>query len=163
MEAIYQYVCPPPAMVPTMMEGLVTVETKTIGGPAVVRAVMIAFGFVIIHPFLDGNGRIHRFLIHDMLSRDGLAEQGLIIPVSAHMLNNMKDYDAAPEDFSKPLMQRITFTSAANGQLAVTNPDEVASYFRYPELTLQSTYLAQTIQSTIHHDLSRRTVFFETL
>lgn len=50
------------------------------------------------HPFLDGNGRIHRFLIHDLLTRDSLTEQGLIIPVSAHMLNNMKDYDAALED-----------------------------------------------------------------
>lgn len=87
-----------------MMQGLVELEQKTNDSPVVVRAAMIAFGFVFIHPFLDGNGRIHRFLIHDMLTRDGLAEQGLIIPVSANMLNNMKDYDAALEDFSKPLM-----------------------------------------------------------
>ena len=161
MEEIYHYVCPPPDMVRTMMEGLVAVEQKTIGGPAVVRAAMIAFGFVFIHPFLDGNGRIHRFLIHDMLTRDGLAEQGLIIPVSAHMVNNLKDYDAALEDFSKPLMQRIAFTAATNGEVTVTNPDEVAAYFRYPDLTLQSTYLAQTIQSTIRHDLSEELFFLE--
>jgi Fic/DOC family len=161
MEEIYHYVCPPPDMVRTMMEGLVAVEQKTTGGSAVVRAAMVAFGFVFIHPFLDGNGRIHRFLIHDMLTRDGLAEQGLIIPVSAHMVNNLKDYDAALEDFSKPLMQRITFTAAANGQVTVTNPAEVSAYFRYPDLTLQSTYLAQTIQSTIRHDLSEELFFLE--
>jgi len=161
MDEIYHYVCPPPEIVRAMMEGLVTVEQKTMGGPAVVRAAMIAFGFVFIHPFLDGNGRIHRFLIHDMLTRDGLAEQGLIIPVSAHMLNNLKDYDAALEDFSKPLMQRIAFTAAANGQVTVTNPAEVAAYFRYPDLTLQSTYLAQTIQSTIRNDLSEELFFLE--
>jgi len=161
MEEIYHYVCPPPDMVRTMMEGLVAVEQKTMGGPAVIRAAMIAFGFVFIHPFLDGNGRIHRFLIHDMLTRDGLAEKGLIIPVSAHMLNNMKDYDAALEDFSKPLMQRITFTAGAGGQVTVTNPDDVAGYFRYPDLTMQSTYLAQTIQSTIRHDLSEELFFLE--
>ncbi len=161
MEEIYHYVCPPPAMVKSLMEGLVAVEQKTAGGPAVVRAAMIAFGFVFIHPFLDGNGRIHRFLIHDMLTRDGLAEQGLIIPVSAHMLNNLKDYDAALEDFSKPLMQRITFNAAANGKITVTNPDEVAAYFRYPDLTLQSIYLTQTIQSTIRHDLSEELFFLE--
>ena len=161
MEEIYHYICPPPDMVHSMMEGLVAVEQKTIGGSAVVRAAMIAFGFVFIHPFLDGNGRIHRFLIHDMLTRDGLAEQGLIIPVSAHMLNNLKDYDAALEDFSKPLMQRIAFNAAANGQVTATNPTDVAAYFRYPDLTMQSTYLAQTIQSTIRHDLSEELFFLE--
>lgn len=161
MEEIYHYICPPPEMVRTMMGGLIALEQKTKNGPAMVRAAMIAFGFVFIHPFLDGNGRIHRFLIHDMLTRDGLAEQGLIIPVSAHMLNNLKDYDNALEDFSKPLMQRIAFNAGANGQVSVINPEEVAAYFRYPDLTQQSTYLAQTIQATIRHDLSEELFFLE--
>ncbi|MGN6395834.1 MAG: Fic family protein [Mucilaginibacter sp.] len=161
MEEIYHYVCPPPDMVHTMMQGLVALEHKTTGGPAVVRAAMIAFGFVFIHPFLDGNGRIHRFLIHDMLTRDGLAERGLIIPVSANMLNNMKNYDAALEDFSKPLMQRIQFTATSKGELNVTNPHEVAAYFRYPDLTLQSVYLGQTIQDTIRQDLFEELFFLE--
>jgi Fic family protein len=102
MEEIYHYICPPPDMVRSMIKGLVGAEQKTKGGPAVVRAAMVAFGFVFIHPFLDGNGRIQRFLIHDMLTRGGLAEQGLIIPVSAHMLNDMRDYDAALEDSRNP-------------------------------------------------------------
>ena len=161
MEEIYHYICPPPDLVGTLMDGLLAAEQKTTAGPVVVRAAMIAFGFVFIHPFLDGNGRIHRFLIHDMLTRDGLAEQGLIIPVSAHMVNHLKDYDTVLEDFSKPLMKRITFNAGANGQLTVTNPGEVAAYFRYPDLTLQSTYLAQTIQSTISHDLQEELFFLD--
>lgn len=72
-------------------------EGKNSGTLAVARAAIIAFGFVFIHPFLDGNGRIHRFLIHDMLTRDGLSEQGLIIPVSAHMLQNIVEYDTVLE------------------------------------------------------------------
>lgn len=161
MEEIFHYICPPPDLVRTMMNGLVSVEQKTRGIPAVVRAAMVAFGFVFIHPFLDGNGRIHRFLIHDMLTRDRLTEPGLIIPVSAHMLNNLKAYDAALEDFSKPLMQRITFSIEANGEVTVTNQEEVSPYFRYPDLTFQCTYLAQTIQETIRHDLSEELFFLK--
>lgn len=136
-------------MVQSMMKGLIDVEEKITGEPAVGRAAIISFGFVFIHPFEDGNGRIHRFLIHDMLTRDGLAEQGLIIPVSAHMVNNMKDYDAALESYSKPLMQRIKFQQDEKGELTISNPQEVTVYFRYPDLTAQSAYLAKTIQATI--------------
>lgn len=34
-----------------------------------VLAAGIAFGFVFIHPFEGGNGRIHRYLIHHVLAK----------------------------------------------------------------------------------------------
>ena len=80
-----------------------------------------------------------------MVSRDGLDEQDLIIPISAHMLNNRKDYDMALENFSRPLMERIKFSTRADGHVTVHNPKEVEAYFRYPNLTHQSIYLARTI------------------
>lgn len=160
-EEICHYVCPPPSMIGSMMKGLITTEEKTIGSPEVVRAAIIAFGFVFIHPFLDGNGRIHRFLIHDMLTRDGLAEQGLIIPVSANMLQNMAEYDRILERYSKPLMQRVRFTILASGDLNIENADEVSPHFRYPDLTMQSEYLAKTIISTIQEDLVEELYFLE--
>jgi len=161
MEEIYHYICPPPGMVRSMMEGLTALEKKTAGIPAAIRAALIAFGFVFIHPFLDGNGRIHRFLIHDMLTRDGLAEQDVVIPISARMLNNMRDYDAALEDFSLPLMQRIRFIRSADGEITVTNPEETAPYFRYPDLTVQSAYLAHTIYAAVRQDLSDELSFLQ--
>jgi Fic family protein len=161
MEEVYHYICPPPKIVHSMMKGLIAVAEKTAGESAVVRAAIIAFGFVFIHPFEDGNGRIHRFLIHDMLTRDGLAEHGLIIPVSAHMINNMRDYDTVLENYSKPLMQRVKYTSSSKGAINITNPEDVNSYFRYPDLTAQSAYLARTIQATIQQDLSEELFFLE--
>jgi len=47
-------------------------------------------GFVLIHPFEDGNGRIHRFLIHHVLARRGFTPQGLLFPVSAVMLHDRR-------------------------------------------------------------------------
>jgi Fic family protein len=86
---------------------IVLLEDKSTGAPQIVRAAIIAFGFVFIHPFIDGNGRVHRFLIHDMLTRDCIAEQGLVTPVSTHMLQHISEYDMARVYYSKPLMQRV--------------------------------------------------------
>ena len=57
----------------------------------VVAAAMIAFGFVFIHPFVDGNGRIHRYLIHHVLAERGFAPKGIVFPVSAVILERIDD------------------------------------------------------------------------
>ena len=41
----------------------------------VLVAAKIAFGFVFIHPFVDGNERLHRYIIHHVLSQTGYTEQ----------------------------------------------------------------------------------------
>ena len=160
-EEMYHYVCPPPDLLSSLMNGLSILEEKSTGAPPIVRAAIIAFGFVFIHPFLDGNGRIHRFLIHDMLTRDGIAEQGLVIPISAHMLQHMSEYDMALESYSKPLSQRVKFSILENGELRIDNSDEVCSYYRYPDLTSQSEYLAKAIFSTIQEDLFEELYFLQ--
>lgn len=68
-----------------------------------VKAACAAFGLVYLHPFMDGNGRLHRFLIHHVLARSGLLGQGLTIPVSAVMLKHIPDYHAVLSGFSRPV------------------------------------------------------------
>lgn len=158
-QSILHYVCPPPAMVETMMTGLQYAAEKTSGTEAIVRAALFAFGFVFIHPFEDGNGRLHRFIIHDILVHDGVVPEGVIIPVSAHMLNNIKAYDQILETYSKPLMQRIKYSMSEEGEVTVTNADDVQGYYRYPDLTSQATYLAETIHATLKDDMPDELLF----
>jgi Fic family protein len=139
----FHYICPPPQIASSLMKGLQALAIKTSDTASEIRAGLIAFGFVFIHPFEDGNGRLHRFLIHDVLAHDKKVPQGIIIPVSAHMLNNIKECDIILEKYSKPLMQRIKFTSSDIGKVEITNPKEVEGYFRYPELTDHCVYLFQ--------------------
>ena len=85
---IVHYICPKPEDVPGLMEGLLESHRrmKPGGVPALVHAAVISYGFVFIHPFEDGNGRIHRFLIHNVLSLQGELPSGLIFPISASIL-----------------------------------------------------------------------------
>ena len=127
----------------------------------VVRAAAVAFGFVFIHPFEDGNGRIHRFLIHDFLSRDNFLPSGMIIPVSAHMVNNMKPYNDALEAYSKPLMYIVKHTKNEEQNLVVLNASEVEGYYRFPDLTIQTDYLCKVIDSSVSYDLPNELNFLQ--
>jgi hypothetical protein len=161
-DELVHYICPPPKFVTSLMNGLKATAERTYGSSrAEIRAAMLPFAFVFIHPFEDGNGRLHRFLIHDILVHDGLVPAGIIIPVSAHMLNNIKDYDSVLEKYSKPLMQRIKFVKDRNGQIVVTNPEEVEGYFRYPDLTEQCIYLLETIHATLREDMPEELMFLQ--
>lgn len=62
-----------------MIEGLVAFDRKAAPDlDAVLAAAIVAFAFIYIHPFADGNGRLHRYLIHHVL-----AERGFNPPVSS--------------------------------------------------------------------------------
>ena len=92
-------------------------------------------------------------MIHDFLIRNQIVEKGMIIPVSAHMVNHIKEYDQILEKYSKPLMKRVKFDVNENQSITVKNPEEIEGYYRYPDLTEQSIYLANIIKDTIAEDI----------
>ena len=53
------------------------------GLDAVLQAAATAFGFVYIHPLQDGNGRLHRCLIHHVLAERKFTPPGIVFPVSS--------------------------------------------------------------------------------
>lgn len=160
-DEIIQYVCPPPEFLSDLMKDLSNTAIKMEGVNPIVRSAAVAFGFVFIHPFEDGNGRIHRFLIHDFLSRDNFLPSGMIIPVSAHMVNNMKLYDDALEAYSKPLMYIIKYTKNEGQKLMVLNASEVEGHYRFPDLTIQTEYLCKVIETSVSQDLPNELNFLQ--
>lgn len=101
------YLPPPPALAHALMDALMAFDN----GPAVavdplVWASVLSFGFVLIHPFMDGNGRLSRFLFHQALCRPGALRDGLILPVSVAMKKHERDYLHALQTFSRPARER---------------------------------------------------------
>lgn len=58
----------------------------------VLQAACIVFGFVYIHPLADGNGRLHRCLIHHVLAERKFTPKGMVFSVSSVMLDQIDDY-----------------------------------------------------------------------
>ncbi len=76
------FVCPKPEDLADLMEGLIVAHKRMNTGnvSTVIHAAVIAYGFVFLHPFEDGNGRIHRFLIHNILARQDFTPEGVMFP-----------------------------------------------------------------------------------
>ncbi len=81
-------------------EAFVNYSSK--GVDLLVKAACASFGFVYLHPFMDGNSRLHRFMIHQVLAQSGVLEDDIIIPVSAVIMKNIPAYHAVLTKFSKP-------------------------------------------------------------
>jgi hypothetical protein len=117
---------------------------------AVAAAAAISFSFVFLHPFEDGNGRIHRFLLHQVLSREGFTPHEVLFPVSAAIVRDQKSYDAALESFSGPTMNLIDWEMNNSQQIVVKN--DTSALYRYFDATELVEYLYAKISETIRID-----------
>jgi hypothetical protein len=146
------YIAPKPDDVGPMMNGLLASINRLQASAIepVVAAAVVSFGFVFIHPFSDGNGRIHRLLIHYMLSRAGFTPSGLIFPVSAVMLARRAEYDNCLETFSAPLMRLLDYEEDDEG--IVTVEGETAGFYLYFDATPMAEALYGWVERTIQEE-----------
>ncbi len=84
------FVPPPPEVVEGLLEDLVTFCNDD-GLPALAQAAIAHAQFETIHPFVDGNGRTGRVLIHLILRRRGYAVN-FLVPVSLVLATWAEDY-----------------------------------------------------------------------
>lgn len=117
----------------------------------VMMAALIAFGFVFIHPFEDGNGRLHRYLIHHVLAEKQFPPQGIIFPVSAVILERMDDYRKILEAYSAPILPLIEWKPTPSGNVEVLN--ETIDFYRYFDATPQAEFLYDCVRQTIDKSL----------
>jgi Fic family protein len=160
-EPLPEHVSAQPEDLPSLLEGLVAYARTTInaGIDPVIAAAAIAFGFVYIHPFDDGNGRLHRWLIHHVLSAAGFSPPGLVFPVSAAILRHIVEYRQVLESYSKPLLRYIQWRPTERGNVEVLN--ETADYYRYFDATDHAAFLYGRVKDTIETDLPEGVAYLE--
>jgi hypothetical protein len=144
----------------SLINGMIDFEQ----GPAnemdpVIAATIFAFGFVYAHPFQDGNGRIHRYLIHHVLARREFSPQGLIFPISAAILGRIDEYRKILEDYSARLLPLIDWQPTGDGNVRVRN--DTGDFYRFFDATTHAEFLFSCVQQTIEHDLPEEASFLE--
>lgn len=136
----------------SLMRGLLDTHRLLIGTvDPVLAATAVAFGFVFIHPFEDGNGRLHRYLIHHVLAEHGFAPKGLVFPVSAVILERIEAYREVLEWFSKPRLDLIDWRPTEHGNVEIMS--DSADLYRYFDATRQAEFLFGCVEKTVRETL----------
>jgi Fic/DOC family len=166
-QEVVHYVAPPAEDLAAMLDGLKTFLERTRGQSPVMRSAVAAFGFVYIHPLADGNGRMHRFLINDVLRRDGVVEAPMILPVSALITRDQverRSYDDILDAVSRPLMSSLsglyefagmaeTFPGGIRSNFVFQGDDVACPVWRMPDLSRHVGYLANLLERTIREEM----------
>jgi len=147
-----------PVDLPLLIRGMIDFER----GPAqeldaVIAAAILAFGFVYIHAFEDGNGRIHRYLIHHVLAQRTFNPPGVVFPVSAAILEKIDEYRRVLESYSRQLLPLIEWEPTEKGNVKVLN--DTADFYRFFDATPQAEFLYACVRKTIEEDLPNETEF----
>lgn len=124
----------------------------------------------------DGNGRISRFLVNDVLRRDGAVPAPFILPISATITDKTQQhagYDRALETLSRPLMLKYQENYRFGAEYTCEDGVKSNFYFeayedalpawRYPDLTHQSEYIGNVIRLTIEVEMSKEACYLRDL
>ena len=125
----------------------------------VLQAAATAFGFVYFHPYQDGNGRLHRCLIHHVLAEREFTPPGMVFPVSSAMLDWIDAYRKTLQEHSGPLMDFIDWQPTSERNVEVTN--DTADLYRYFDCTAEAEFLYRCVARTVEHDLPNEIDFLQ--
>lgn len=140
----------------SLIEGLIAFD-RTIAQhiDPVIAAAVLAFGFVYIHPFEDGNGRLHRYLIHHALAIHGFNPPGVVFPVSSAILDRIDEYRRVLETYSQRLLPIVQWKPTLGGNVEVLH--DTGDFYRFFDATPHAEFLYACVAKTIEEDLPNET------
>jgi len=144
-----------PEDLPELMAGMLEANDRMSadGVDAVLEAAATAFGFVYIHPFQDGNGRLHRCLVHHVLAERKYTPAGVVFPISSVMYDRIDEYRKTLQAHSGPLMNFIEWRPTPEHNVEVLNGTE--DLYRYFDATEVAEFLYSCVERTVEYDLPR--------
>ncbi|MGX9960569.1 Fic family protein [Xanthomonas euvesicatoria] len=159
--AAVTYVPPPPDLAQELMESLMHWANNSLEGvDPLVAASVVSFGFVFIHPYMDGNGRLSRFLLHQTLCRTGSLENGLILPVSVAMRKHEAEYLDALQQFSRPMREKwqVQWIDAEQFDYTYLGNEQYSAY-RYWDATPAAEFCMKMASLALYDELRDETEF----
>ena len=161
MDPIPAHISARPEDLPDLMQGIVEYVHQGTSTPLdpVVVAAALSFGFVYIHPFEDGNGRLHRWIIHHVLARDDYSPPNLVFPVSVAMLRRITDYREVLVSYSREVLPFVDWRATLGHNVEVLN--DTGDYYRFFDATAHAEFLYKCVEETVTRDLPQEVAYLE--
>lgn len=155
------YVPPEPGLVPELMQSVMDlVNDPPPGQSPLVMGALASFAFVFIHPFMDGNGRLSRFLFHKAVCQSDVLQQGLVLPISSAMKRNEADYLQALKSFSAPARRLWEVTMLDEENFAFRFKGD-ASIYRYWDATACVAFGLRMAEQSLEKDLRQESDYLQ--
>jgi Fic/DOC family protein len=145
----------------SLIAGLVAYQERVLSGrmDPIASAASMSFGLVYIHPFEDGNGRLHRWLIHQTLAATGFTPGRFVFPISRVLLRRIDAYRKVLESYSRPLLEYIDWEPTPEGKVRVRN--QTGDYYRFFDATAQAEFLYECVAESVDRDLPEEVAYLE--
>lgn len=156
-ENIIDYIPPKSEDVEKLMEALLYFYNKNKDSlNYLVLASILSTQFVLIHPFLDWNGRTSRFLLQYSLLNSWvwvIWDNKIILPVSAYIALNKDVYYKQLEEISGVLLDFIDYDEKNDGDIEVLN--DTSMVYRNLDFTDILNYFYGVLEDSINIDYKR--------
>lgn len=154
------YVPPAPELANELMTQLMRLANQRPEAlDPLVHAAVVSFAFVFIHPFMDGNGRLSRFLIHHSLGQSGRLPPQFLLPISVAMKKHEANYLTALSTFSRPARALCQVLWAGDEHYQYDWAPEADLWFRYMDLTEPATFTLAMAQASLDTHLRQEVAF----
>lgn len=146
---------------PDLVRGMVEFERRAAprGMDPVIAAASLGFGFVYVHPFADGNGRLHRWMFHHVLAQAGYNPPGVPFPISSAIERRVSDYQRVLEVTSSEILPLISWRPTPEGNVEILS--ETADYYSFFDATAHAEFLYECVEQTVEKDLPEEVAFLE--
>lgn len=102
------YLSPPPRQIPNLINRLIKFIKISKEQFVPIRACLSHFTFEKIHPFLDGNGRVGRLILQEVLEKGGYGMKGLVA-IEEYLDNHRSQYYRSLDEAEKDVTDYLEF------------------------------------------------------
>lgn len=158
---IADFIPPPAEHVHAMMASVAELAQNASSGTLdpVLAAACAAFGMVFVHPFWDGNGRLHRFLLHHILRQSGFTPRAVVLPLSARMLKQLDRYSALLKQYSRPRTELLDYSLDSDSATLRMKSMQPRWLYAYHDFTDICEFIYECCEACVSEDLQMEVLY----